>query len=156
MSEFDPPVHQDALAGVGQRALAQIIDALVLLPVLFLVVYLMSGEIPIPNEQDEVSSIDVWATFVIVFIQIAYNTVCVGVWGATVGKLALRLRVVRQDDGGRVAFNAAAIRALIPAAASLIPVVGIAAPFVIYMRAFFHPLRKGWHDQAAGTIVVRR
>jgi uncharacterized RDD family membrane protein YckC len=156
MSEFDPPIQQDALASVGQRALAQIIDGLVLLPVLFLVVYLMSGEIPIPTEEDQVSSVDVWATFALVVIQVAYNTVCVAMWGATVGKRALRLRVVRQDDGGAVSYNYAALRALIPAAASLIPVIGIAAPIVIYMRALFHPLRKGWHDQAAGTIVVRR
>ena len=46
--------------------------------------------------------------------------------------------------------------ALFAAAAGLIPVIGMAAPIVIYMRAFFHPLRKGWHDQAAGTIVVKR
>ena len=68
MSEFDPPIQQDALASVGQRALAQIIDGLVLLPVLFLVVYLMSGEIPIPTEEDQVSSVDVWATFALVVI----------------------------------------------------------------------------------------
>jgi RDD family len=95
MSEFDPPIQQDALASVGQRALAQIIDGLVLLPVLFLVVYLMSGEIPIPTEEDQVSSVDVWATFALVVIQVAYNTVCVAMWGATVGKRALRLRVVQ-------------------------------------------------------------
>ena len=155
MSEFEPPVRQDALASVGQRALAQALDGLVLLLPAFLVVYLTTGEI-LASVNDDSKGSQLWATFILVILQITYNTVCVAVWGATLGKRIVGLRVVNQADGGPVSFNYAAVRALIPSAAGLIPVIGMAAPIVIYMRAFFHPLRKGWHDQAAGTIVVRR
>ena len=155
MSEFEPPARQDALASVGQRALAQALDGLVLLLPAFLVVYLTTGEI-LASVNDDSKGSQLWATFILVILQITYNTVCVAVWGATLGKRIVGLRVVNQTDGGPVSFNYAAVRALIPSAAGLIPVIGMAAPIVIYMRAFFHPLRKGWHDQAAGTIVVRR
>ena len=155
MSEFEPPVRQDALASVGQRALAQALDGLVLLLPAFLVVYLTTGEI-LASVNDDSKGSQLWATFILVILQITYNTVCVALWGATLGKRIVGLRVVNQTDGGPVSFNYAAVRALIPSAAGLIPVIGMAAPIVIYMRAFFHPLRKGWHDQAAGTIVVRR
>jgi len=156
MSEFDAPTPRaDALAGVGQRALAQALDGLVLLLPALLVVYFTTGELLVATDENASGS-QLWATFILVVLQIAYNTVCVATWGATVGKRIVGIRVVNQVDGGPVSFNYAAVRALIPSAAGLIPVVGIAAPIVIYMRAFFHPLRKGWHDQAAGTIVVKR
>ena len=155
MTDFEPPVRQDALASIGQRALAQVLDGLVLLVPAFAVVYFVAGDILIATDT-ETTSAQMWATFILVALQIAYNTLCITMWGATIGKRLLGLRVVNQADGGLVALNSAAMRALIPAAAGLIPVIGMAAPIVIYMRAFFHPLRKGWHDQAAGTIVVKR
>ena len=155
MNDFDPPVRQDALASVGQRALAQVLDGLVLLVPAVAIVYWVAGDILIATDTETTSS-QMWATFMLVAMQIAYNTVCVTTWGATLGKRALGLRVVSEVDGGAVPLNGAAMRALIPAAAGLIPVIGMAAPIIIYMRAFFHPLRKGWHDQAAGTIVVKR
>jgi len=48
------------------------------------------------------------------------------------------------------------VRALIPTAVQLVPVVGPGLSLVVYLRAVFHPLRQGLHDAAAGTIVVKR
>jgi len=63
---------------------------------------------------------------------------------------------VNRVDGSPVALSYAAVRALVPTVAGLIPVIGFALNIAVYVRAIFHPYRQGLHDAAAGTIVVRR
>jgi len=43
----------------------------------------------------------------------AYYVVLEATWGATLGKLATNIRVVREDDGGPIAWRAAVIRNLL-------------------------------------------
>jgi uncharacterized RDD family membrane protein YckC len=85
-----------------------------------------------------------------------YNIVGVAVYGYTVGKRIAGIKVVNRNDGGRVTWTNASLRALIPTAVQLVPVVGPGLSLVVYLRAVFHPLRQGLHDVAAGTIVVKR
>ena len=157
MSEFEPPARQDALASVGQRALAWFIDQLVVsVPFLILIVVFFGADhINVAGSQVSSGELIV-ITLMQLCIQVPYHTVCVATSGQTIGKRAVGLRVVSQVDGGSVSLNYAAVRSLIPVVAMLLPVIGFAGSVIVYMRAFFHPLRKGWHDQAAGTIVVRR
>jgi len=84
-----------------------------------------------------------------------YEFVMIAMWGRTVGKFALGTRAVRVDTGGPVLWSSSAIRALIPLAAGVIPSVGPALGLVVYATAFWHPRRQGFHDRAAGTIVIR-
>jgi uncharacterized RDD family membrane protein YckC len=48
------------------------------------------------------------------------------------------------------------MRYLLPVLPALVPVPGLVllSP-VIYLVAAADPLRRGWHDRAAGTIVVK-
>jgi uncharacterized RDD family membrane protein YckC len=91
----------------------------------------------------------------VVFSAFTYEFVMVAVWGRTVGKFALGTRVVRVDTGGPLLWWSAAIRALVPLAAGVIPGIGQFLSLVIYAGAFWDRRRRqGWHDRAAGTIVV--
>jgi uncharacterized RDD family membrane protein YckC len=89
-------------------------------------------------------------------VSLLYSTAFVALSGATPGKRIMKLRVVNRSDGSPVSWTYAAVRALIPSVAGLVPVIGFALNIAVYVRAFFHPYRQGLHDAAAGTIVVRR
>lgn len=157
MSEFDPPSISEnktvALGGIGMRALAQVLDAFVVgLPtLLFLLAMGLS-----PFEENLSDAELLWITVIGVGVALLYNTVAIGVWGATIGKRICGLKVVNRMDGGPVSMNYAAVRALVPTVVQLVPVIGPGLAIVVYLRAAFHPMRQGLHDAAAGTLVVKR
>lgn len=89
-----------------------------------------------------------------VALSIAYHTVSVARFGRTIGKGLLGLRVVAMPAGQQVAWSYAALRALVPSAAVLLPVVGNIAGLAVYLWAVFDKRRQGLHDKLAGTIVT--
>ena len=89
-----------------------------------------------------------------VALSIAYHTVSIARFGRTLGKGLLGLRVVAMPDGRPVAWSYAALRALVPSAAVLLPVVGNLAGLAVYLWALFDKRRQGLHDKLAGTLVV--
>ena len=137
------------LAPIWRRVLAQIVDQLiVLIPVV--AVALAVGV----REVDDVSDHALVINVAVVVTAFAYEFVLIGAWGRTLGKFALGTRVVRVDTGERVLWYSSAIRALVPLAAGVIPGIGQILSLFVYLRAFFDRRRQGWHDRAAGTIVV--
>lgn len=155
MSDLPPPPMSpppaDRLASIGQRALAQVIDSVLIGIPLFFISTSISGDL---TDADSGSLLAV--TVLWLGVSLLYNTAMIAIYGATIGKRIMKLMVVNREDGSAVTWTYAAVRALIPTVAGLIPVVGLAANLVVYLRAIFHPLRQGLHDAAAGTIVVRR
>jgi uncharacterized RDD family membrane protein YckC len=154
MSDFPPPPPEDGtdrLASIGQRALAQVIDSVLIGIPLFFISTAISGDL---TDADSGSLLVV--TVLWLGVSLLYNTAMIAVYGATIGKRIMKLMVVNREDGSAVSWTYAAVRALVPTVAGLIPVIGLAANLVVYLRAIFHPLRQGLHDAAAGTIVVRR
>jgi uncharacterized RDD family membrane protein YckC len=156
MSTFDPPnvnTRQDALGSIGRRALAQVLDALIIgVPLFFLT---LPFDASITNEELSDSQL-LWLTVVWVGASLVYNTVAIALWGMTLGKRIVGLKVVNRSDGGPVSWTYSSVRALVPTVVQLVPVIGPGLAIVVYLRAVFHPLRQGLHDAAAGTIVVKR
>ena len=109
------------------------------------------------------------ASLVVFTALLAYEASAVRKTGQTRGKRRLDIvRVVNRADGEVPSLNAPFVRSLVPAAAGAagsvgatmaglrIPaVVGLAAWLVVYSSALWGKDRRGWHDMAAGTIVVR-
>lgn len=156
MTDLPPPPpasepSADRLASIGQRALAQLIDSVIIGVPLFFVSTSISGDL---TEADSGQLLLV--TVMWLGVSLLYNTAMIATYGATIGKRIMKLMVVNRVDGSAVSWTYAAVRALIPTVAGLVPVVGLAANLAVYVRAFFHPLRQGLHDAAAGTVVVRR
>ena len=156
MTDLPPPPpasepSADRLASIGQRALAQLIDSVIIGIPLFFVSTSISGDL---TEADSGQLLLV--TVMWLGVSLLYNTAMIATYGATIGKRIMKLMVVNRVDGSAVSWTYAAVRALIPTVAGLVPIVGLAANLAVYVRAFFHPLRQGLHDAAAGTVVVRR
>jgi uncharacterized RDD family membrane protein YckC len=79
-----------------------------------------------------------------------YYTVLEAMFGATLGKLATNLRVVRQEDGGPIGWSASVVR----------NVLRLIDGIVFYVIGFIAVCVSSKHqrlgDMAAGTTVVRR
>lgn len=98
----------------------------------------------------------VGATLVIAVIGYLYQAVMVGMWGATVGKFALSVRV-RRSDGSDVGWREAFLRPLLQAAVSVVGVVvpiGLLGP-LDYLWMLWDRQKQTLHDKVARTIVVR-
>ena len=137
------------LSPISRRAVGQILDQLVVL----LPIAVVAVSLGVRNADDLKSSgftINVAA----VSMAFVYETVMVAVWGRTLGKFAMRTRVVRLDTAGPVLWSSSAARALVPLAAGVIPGVGFVLSVVVYATAMIDKRQQGWHDKAAGTIVV--
>ncbi|MEX0846224.1 MAG: RDD family protein [Ilumatobacteraceae bacterium] len=90
-----------------------------------------------------------------VLVGFTYEAVMIGLLGRTVGKFATGTRVVRADTGGRLGWFSSVQRAMVPAVANGVPALGVLLSALVYVPAFFDPLRRGLHDRAAGSLVVR-
>ncbi len=68
-------------------------------------------------------------------------------YGATVGKILLKIKVVSLDELDNPNLMSSFIRA----------VVRIISEFLLYLGflwAFFDKARQAWHDKAAKTVVI--
>jgi uncharacterized RDD family membrane protein YckC len=152
-----PATGPNALGSFGQRAIARVLDEMIISVPFAIAIYTVLGDGA--TDSSEANRGAALAILVIAVLAAAlYEIGCVGLWGRTLGKLAFGLRVVRYTDGGRPTWPQAALRAMLPLTADA-AVAAVAANLwgaaLVYASAFFSPLRRGWHDQAGGTLVVR-
>ncbi len=74
--------------------------------------------------------------------------------GMTGGKMAARIKVIDRSTGRTPSLLVSAVRWMVPAAAGLIPYLGIIGWIVVYMWILGDVNRQGLHDKLAGTLVV--
>ncbi|CAN5740369.1 hypothetical protein BH24ACT3_BH24ACT3_13430 [soil metagenome] len=138
------------LAGMGARLGARVLDTLILaVPGLALIVpqVSMDGDTPVLDAP-------LWVTGALLAMSFAYEVGLVAWRGQTLGKMALRIRVARVADAQVPTPTQAGIRFLLPSVIGAIPYISLLA-LVVYASALWNPLKQGWHDRAAGTIVLK-
>ena len=133
----------------GSRALAEILDGLILIPVtIILVVIGFHGP----------------ARAIIGGLAgLAYNGMLDGgPDGQTVGKRALRIRTVSADTGDPIAIERGFQRALLPLAFGVVGLLGPGTFFLGFLGSLlddlwplWDPQRQALHDKVAGSIVVK-
>lgn len=129
------------IASPWRRLVASLIDGLILVPLSFLLMAL-AGINPLAQTTTFVQDllfnwIPSWA----------YYVIFTAAFGATPGKMALNLKVVR-TDGQPVDWLTAFMREVVGKTLSTLPLL------LGYLWAFFHPRRQAWHDLIADTLVV--
>ena len=157
---IDPSVERDAREGPGRpgavwrRFVAQVLDSFVLAGPAF-VIFAVTG-VEVDVEAGEIGSGDrlFVAVGAIVVMVVTYQTLLVARRGATIGKAALALSVVRVDDGTIPAWDRSLLRALVPQGAGAVPAIGLALVTAVYGAALFDRRRRGIHDLASGTMVI--
>ncbi|MFF1559122.1 RDD family protein [Streptomyces sp. NPDC058279] len=83
-----------------------------------------------------------------------YEWLMIAFVGATVGKMALGLKVVKENTGQAPGLGGGFIRWIIPIVGAFLCYIGAV---LVYLSPFFDNSGKlqGWHDRAAGTLVVK-
>jgi uncharacterized RDD family membrane protein YckC len=153
----DPEGYPDrgpgSLASIGQRAVARIIDTALIAVPLSIVTLVWFSE----TTDGEVSiEAPIWVVALFFALDLTYEVTMVRLFGQTLGKMILGIRIVRIPDGERPDWGQSGVRFLVPGVADAIPVwfSGFFA-IGIYLTAMFDPAYRGVHDKAAGTLVLR-
>ena len=94
-------------------------------------------------------------------IVMLYEVALIAWRGQTVGKMATRVKVVRKDNGLVPGWGKSAGRWLVPAIPGLvgwfipsISFIGLLS-LLVYVSLTWDKVRQGWHDKAAGTLVIK-
>lgn len=148
------------LASPGKRLVARIIDvAIVVTVAVFLAIVGFAGVV-LGSESDE-DVLAVAALFVgfggLAFFSILfllYEPTLIALKGQTLGKMAMRIIVVRAEDGEVPGWGKAIGRWILPGLLSLIPVAGGLLVLLVYLSLLWDDRRQGWHDKMGATVVV--
>ena len=146
------------LATTGQRVLARVADFVIVGVVIVILLAVGLGSLAGSSDANgNPGSIGI-ASFLstlllILVVALAYEVVLVAIRGATLGKQLVGIKVVRSADGAIPGWGPSLVRWVIPAAASFI--CGL-LELVVYSSFLFDSTGRmqGWHDKAAGTLVV--
>jgi len=80
-------------------------------------------------------------------VKILYQTLFISLYGASLGKIAVKIKVVSMWDGERPEWGASFNRAVFRIISEMIFYLG-------FIWAMFDPNNQAWHDRSAKTIVV--
>ncbi len=148
------PLGSVVYASVGTRFLAILIDGLIFfgLYTVVMVIFMMAlGVTTKPSEKPGDMSPAAFLVFVffmicIYVLPIIYEIVFIGKYGATWGKMAMKIKVVR-PDGSPVSYGQATGRFFAKILSGMILYIG-------YLMAFWDPERRALHDQICNTRVT--
>ncbi|MEU3652075.1 RDD family protein [Streptomyces sp. NPDC032161] len=92
---------------------------------------------------------------ILALVTLLYEWLMISLVGATLGKMALGLKVVKENTGQKPGLGAGFIRYIIPIVGAFLCYIGA---ILVYLSPFFDNSGKlqGWHDRAAGTLVVKK
>lgn len=107
-----------------------------------------------------------WFLVLSTLVPVVYEWAAVAAFGRTIGKAVMGLRVARVTDEAKPNAQQAAFRILVPTvpefvllavpdAESMLSFLLSVAGQYVYLTSLFHPLGRGLHDRAAGTVVLR-
>jgi uncharacterized RDD family membrane protein YckC len=145
------------VARLGSRVLALLIDLFVQIVLFSLLVMFLGFLLALAGSSGlaDAALAQALSIVLVVVVYIGYPTAMLTLTrGRTVGKLALGLRVVR-DDGGPVGFRHSLTRSLVGA---VVEFPGLFMPFIGWALAIVlmtsSPLSKRLGDHTAGTFVI--
>ena len=82
----------------------------------------------------------------------AYEIFFVALKGQTPGKMAVKTRVIRADNGDLPGWGPAAGRWVIPVVGYILLLI---PGLLVHASLLWDDRRQGWHDKAASTLVIK-
>ena len=134
------------LASMRSRAFAYVIDDLLLT---FLIMVIFWDNIMAVSHDMEamMNFIKIELVTPLIFLKVAYQTFFVWYYGATVGKIIAKIRVIDADSWNRVSIFSAFLRAVGRIISEMFFYIG-------FLIGFFNDGRKTFHDITGKTLVV--
>jgi uncharacterized RDD family membrane protein YckC len=132
------------LAPIEKRILSHIIDDFILSALLFIIISdTISGA---SNIEDVIIVINnlVWE---FMLIKLIYHTIFTSLYGGSIGKILVKIKVINVDDFSMINLWTSFIRSFVRLFSESIFYLG-------FLWAVFEPNKQSWHDKFAKTIVV--
>lgn len=134
------------LASMRSRAFAYVIDDL-LLTFLIMVIF-WDNIVAVSHDMEAMMNfIKIELVTPLIFLKVAYQTFFVWYYGATVGKIIAKIRVIDADSWNRVSIFSAFLRAVGRIISEMFFYIG-------FLIGFFNDGRKTFHDITGKTLVV--
>lgn len=159
------------LAGRGSRLGAKLIDWVILIVVSIILGAILLADDLIGSLADSIAGQEpslgagyYLSLLFLLLVLAAYDVVLVALRGQTLGKMATRIKVIRADNGELPGWDKSAMRWLVPGipyiASWFISVNGLSEilgllSLLIYVSLTWDKILQGWHDKAAGTLVIK-
>jgi uncharacterized RDD family membrane protein YckC len=158
------------IASMARRLGARLLDGLILMVIYFVLSFAgVAGSFSAfskcdPNAADYNSCVDDAAGHLVATVgaiigvlticSLLYEWLMIGLVGATLGKMAVGLRVVKADTGQRPGLGSSIIRWVIPVVGSIACGIG---ELIVFLSPFWDKSgrQQGWHDKAANTMVIQ-
>lgn len=133
------------LASIRSRALAFVIDDF-LITFIIILIYFEN----IANSGNDLMSVLIVMNelvFQILFLKFIYQTFFIWYYGATIGKIIIKIKVVDYNSFGRVSIITAMIRSVLRLISEMFFYIG-------FVFGFFLEGRQTFHDKFGRTLVV--
>ncbi len=132
------------LASISKRAWAYTIDE-ILISVLFMFIYM--GRIPPQATPEEVIALLNGMFSYVILLKIIYQAFFVWMYGATLGKIFMKIKIVSVLDLEKPNIFQSINRAIIR-------IVSESLFYIGFLWAYANPKRETWHDKIAKTLVI--
>lgn len=132
------------LATINRRAVAFFLDEMII-SILF---YIIFADRFANAESMEVLIALINMLFLqVIILKVIYHTFFVWMYGATPGKMLLKIKIVSVEDFEKPSMMNAFIRAVVRIISEMMFYLG-------FLWAFFDNVNQAWHDKAAKTVVI--
>jgi len=133
------------LAGIGSRAVAFIIDLIILIGITVIVLGFGISVVDISFDASSNMSELIWSFFGLFLLSSTYFIFLHGAGGKTIGKMICGIKVIK-DDGESIGLWKAFVRWIGYFISSIL--------YIGFVWAIFDSKSQAWHDKIAGTYVV--
>jgi uncharacterized RDD family membrane protein YckC len=153
-SEVGRPVATLPYQGVSIRFVAQLVDVIILGVIFWLLGFTGAGTITIDASTAQVSISPFLGLLILIDVIIAflYFTILEGRNGQTLGKMVVKIKVVKQSDNSSISYGEAAVRTVL----RIIDLIPFIAPYLLAAVLIWSSENKQrLGDRVAHTIVVQ-
>jgi uncharacterized RDD family membrane protein YckC len=134
------------LASMRSRALAYIIDDFLM--TLLIMMIFWESIIAVSNDTDAMMQLmKVELVMPLIILKIIYQTFFVWYYGATIGKIIVKIRVIDADSWGRISMFSSFLRAVGRIFSEMFFYIG-------FLVGFFNEGRKTFHDITGKSLVI--
>lgn len=152
------------LAGLWSRLLARILDAIIAgaaVTILFAIGFL--GEAGDDSFGNALVNTDNGQTWRLILVGLLYEVLMIAFLGRTVGKMIMRIKVVKVSNGHVPLLVKGFLRYLVIAGiwgfisrgGVLLAALATVANILVFISPTFNKARQGWHDMLAATVVIK-
>ncbi len=132
------------LSSFNKRAIAFMLDDM-LISMMFVIIFWDKFKILV---EPEAVVLFINSLFIyIILVKTIYQTIFIALYGQTLGKMVMKIRVINREYFDQPSYLEALQRGVVRALSEVVFYIG-------FIWANFTPLRQTWHDKVAKTLVV--